>query len=491
MAADGKNVAFPQLTASAAVSFGKTNTLLVPGLRLGINFPWINYGWDFGSPPECFFNIMYYLDAEEKNIYNNGKKVDRDRLWKEKNDEWEKTQRDTWRRNLKNKIDYLKKINIYAVRWFILGDGLNYGVKDQCPHEDYKSSKKGEWRFDDPPKLSKQFEDDFRFLLNCLASGGKKMMLIPSLVDYKWCNPGIMPNDNSWNKEKKSPTFVKGGRSDVIIDLSKRDKFFKNVLTKLLDISMNYKDIILAWELINEPEWVVENKPKKDEKNLHVSPLPCPEMKKEKDDERCKTEIKKTIRREDMEKFIIAGLKIIEDKEFESTVGFARYSSLKSWDQKALGTLHQYHHYPDCSNPNKEVPKYSESPCIIGEFASASPQIYGRGKWEPASVKIKKWNKEKGKCEDKEIEIWPEMWPHEKASQGSSKINLNNYLCFRLLEIQNKGYSYAFIWSARDYINKDSPKGPIYQRPDRHTEWSENQKDQVMKYIKKNSCVIG
>ena len=59
-------------------------------------------------------------------------------------------------------------MGIFALRWFILGDGTNYGLGDDAPHPD--PTKEGEWRFADvdPPKLTESFEEDFRWLLQKL-----------------------------------------------------------------------------------------------------------------------------------------------------------------------------------------------------------------------------------------------------------------------------------------------------------------------------------
>ena len=53
--------------------------------------------------------------------------------------------------------------------------------------------------------------------------------------------------------------IIKGGRYDIVRDPEKRQAFFDRILDPLLELSMQYLDSIYAWELINEPEWVVRN----------------------------------------------------------------------------------------------------------------------------------------------------------------------------------------------------------------------------------------
>ena len=60
-------------------------------LKVGVNYPWKNYVWDFGMGP--------YSYSESK-----------------------------WKKAVQEDLTQLKNLGIFAVRWFILADGLTYGT---------------------------------------------------------------------------------------------------------------------------------------------------------------------------------------------------------------------------------------------------------------------------------------------------------------------------------------------------------------------------
>src|SRR5689334_1759369 len=96
-------------------------------MEIGVNYPWCNYGWDFGDFP-C-----------------------------------RETSRPNWKRYILEDLQKFQKLGISVVRWFILGDGLVLGSSREAPHRDKKNPLF--WRFDDVPPLSKSFIDDFQSLL--------------------------------------------------------------------------------------------------------------------------------------------------------------------------------------------------------------------------------------------------------------------------------------------------------------------------------------
>ena len=79
-------------------------------LLVGINYPWIDYGWDFGDPPAAWVHAQN-LPA--------------------------------WREQKRNRIvsDFtrLADLGLFAVRWFILPDGTNYGTGNEAPRQSNNS----------------------------------------------------------------------------------------------------------------------------------------------------------------------------------------------------------------------------------------------------------------------------------------------------------------------------------------------------------------
>lgn len=274
-------------------------------MKVGINFPWINYGWDFGPPPP---------------------------EWVSSIDEW----RAAKHQKIVNTLGELAELGIESIRWFILGDGTNYGLGEEAPR-----LRAGKWRFDPLPSthpFHAQMIEDFRFLLSTCRETG--LQLLPSLIDYQWAWPGVIP-DGSRN-------IVKGGRGLLLTDAARREAFFDNVLDPLLQLSLEYKEVIVAWELINEPEWV-------------VSP---PWYKFWQNDPQ------RMIPQSRMNEFLQAGVARINQFEngvFKSTIGFAYPRSQTEW--RSIGaTLDQFHYYP---SPEERLPDLHKG-AIIGELATAA-----------------------------------------------------------------------------------------------------------------------
>jgi hypothetical protein len=297
-----------------------------------------------------------------------------------------------WKTRIDTDLSLFRSLRIFALRWFILGDGRSLGTGTQAPHEDTDPSRTGQWRFDDVPSLSQQFLDDFEFLLRRCGAGNPPLKIVPSLISFEWCWPG--------HREREG--VVHGGRSDVIVDDRKRPLFWQRVLQPLLDVSARHRDRIYAWELINEPEGGTMpgsgDPPEGDVTDPAKGAGRCP-------------------RREHMVAFISEGIGRINAAGFKSTVGYRRLDTIRNWnaDRHYLGvTLHQFHYYAKKFNWNGrrwsydswELPAHSFSrdyPCFIGEFATARH------------------------------EAWPGLQ--------------NDNVYSRLRSIQNKNYPAAFLWS--------------------------------------------
>jgi hypothetical protein len=274
-------------------------------MQLGINFPWIDYGWDFGPPPPEW-------------VYSIG--------------QW----RTSKRHRIAKTLAEIANLGITSVRWFILGDGTNYGLGKEAPR-----LSRGQWHFDPLPAghpYYSQMLDDFRSLLTtCQAHG---LQLLPSLIDYRWAMPGVIPSG--------SETIVKGGRGSILTDTVKLEAFLSRVLDPLLDLSYDYREQIVAWELINEPEWVIRS--------------PRYQF--------WRWSRQRTITKDRMRAFLEVGLWRINQYRggvFRSTVGFAFSRSLVEW--RSIGaTLDQFHYYP----ASQEILPSGLESALVGEVATAA-----------------------------------------------------------------------------------------------------------------------
>jgi hypothetical protein len=132
-------------------------------------------------------------------------------------------------------FDYAREItsrNWSLTRFFIFGDGR------AAPSFDAGGRVVG---------LDDAFWRDFDVLVDTAAR--QRVSLIPVLLDYGWC---ANPHDVSGVRL--------GGHADVIRDVAKRQTFLDRALRPLLE---RYADhpAIYAWEVCNEPEWIVSELP--------------------------------------------------------------------------------------------------------------------------------------------------------------------------------------------------------------------------------------
>ncbi len=162
----------------------------------GINYPWLNYGWDFGDPPP---NWTGGLDAAA----------------------FRASQRDTVARDLGR----LAPAGVRVVRWFVLADGLAYNG----------------------PRSAARIVEDFKALLPVFEAAGVK--LLPSLVDFHWCFPIV----------EVAEGITKCGRAGLLADADHRREFLDSMLDPLLEAAAGHAGAIYAWEVINEPEWCTQN----------------------------------------------------------------------------------------------------------------------------------------------------------------------------------------------------------------------------------------
>lgn len=184
-------------------------------MKVGINYAWKNYGWDFGLPPRSAAGVAWGPRAAFRD------RIDED-------------------------LAEFVRMGLFCVRWFLLGDGTTYGVGAKAPHPD--AAQPAQWRFDEIPALSPEFLEDYAYLLSRCAHHG--IQILPSLIDFHFCFPGlVVPGTDG---------IVKSGRGDVVYDPRKRALFLQRVLRPLLEVSAQHRATVYAFEVINEPEWCTQ-----------------------------------------------------------------------------------------------------------------------------------------------------------------------------------------------------------------------------------------
>lgn len=183
-------------------------------MRLGVNYPWFDYGWDFGEAPPG---------------------------WRHGDPRWQAA--------IDADLSRFIDLGVEVVRWFILADGLAYGTGSAAPRLDARAT--SGWAFD-PPPLDGLAIGHFEALLRRFESApgreGHTIQLLPVLADFKFCEAG--------SPVEQCSGWIKGGRADALVDPEKRARFLDSALEPLLAASRRHAAAIYAWEIMNEPEWV-------------------------------------------------------------------------------------------------------------------------------------------------------------------------------------------------------------------------------------------
>jgi hypothetical protein len=180
-------------------------------MQVGVNYPWRDYGWDFGLAPPGW----RAAGAPPR-----------------------------WAADIDAHVEHFHSLGIDVVRWFLLGDGLTYGTESFAPIEGPDTG----WQFEPcppSPELLQHFERLLQHFARA-AARGVNITLLPVLVDFHFCNPGT----------RVAEGWIKGGRADALADRLKQREFLDAALEPLLEVGSRYPETIYAWEVMNEPEWV-------------------------------------------------------------------------------------------------------------------------------------------------------------------------------------------------------------------------------------------
>jgi hypothetical protein len=353
----------------------------VPTMKVGFNYPWAfdEYGFNFGP---VFFFPSGGLPA--------------------------------WKNTLPQRLDELKGLGITIVRWFILMNGLNYGKvttdsrgeiqKIQAPTERSPIEKhvtlgfdtpSSGWEFDPPNQLHPLFIDHFKLMLQTFRD--KRLQVVPSLVDFPFfaMPPDKLPFDKARGLAPRDPNSG-GGRTDVMTIPNKRQLFFDTVLEPLLQASVPFANEIFAWEVMNEPSWLI---------NTLTPVAKDPKLKKS-----------------DLVAFLNEALRRIESHpEFaeKSTVGHRFHDDLENevlFGGLPTGKIPQFHYYGKFFD-NDVVPK-AKGKKFVGEIAVGANTLFAP------------------RFRANQAAPWPEL-------QGA---DASDTVFVRLKLLAKLGYKEAFIW---------------------------------------------
>jgi hypothetical protein len=305
---------------------------------LGINFPWVTCGHDFGPRPP----------------------------------EWSGAPPTDWAA-VEAELSEMRALGLRMARWWVLAGGVNLPVgapassiarrapfvapwpRWQRPRVRWRRGRPEHWRPRAPlPALPRRFLDDFERLLRACASAGVK--LVPSLVSFELFLP---------LEAQGGPTS--GGRAAFALG-ARQAAFFDATLEPLLEVTERHRDALAAWEVANEPGWALAPGRRRD--GAHPP----------------------WVRADALTDFLLDGVRRIARRDLRATIGFddprprwldpAARTALRRLAERGA-YVHQRHHYPRGAR-GQPLPPAAESPvrpCWLGELATARA-----GRWSDAGL---------------------------------------------------------------------------------------------------------
>ena len=298
--------------------------------RVGINFPWIACGHDFGPRPPPWAGAAPT--------------------------DWE---------NAYEELCRLREDGVRIARWWILAGGVNLPCGSAVgPFADRVAAvKRWPWwkrravrrrsrvpeRFAARralPPLPARFLEDFERLLQVCARAD--VQLWPSLFSFEL----LLPIDD------QGEGVSSGGRGSFATDPF-QSAFFDATLEPLLEVSARYRATIAAWEVANEPGWA-----RKGGFVERFAPHPG------------------WIDDDVLSQVLMDGVRRISARGFRASIGFIdhRPAWLSPYARAALRRLagdgryvHQMHHYPSVTKL-PALPPVERSfvrPCIVGELPTS------------------------------------------------------------------------------------------------------------------------
>jgi hypothetical protein len=244
----------------------------------------------------------------------------------------------------------MASLGFTVARWFVFGDGRAGIVYDEGGL---------------PLGHDPHFFADLDAALEIARDAGIRLDLV--LLDHRWMFDGVRETIADPATGALLEASLPHGRSDVLHSAAGRMALFERVIDPLVrrygrrGERADLADQILAYELMNEPDFVVEEW-ESDVSSRVRRPLQFAALAE-----------------------LVARLSTVVHAQSSalSTIGSARLSNLWAWDNDALGLdVVQVHSYPDVKHPDRDADVYGmpasrlgvSRRVILGEFPGNGPE---------------------------------------------------------------------------------------------------------------------
>jgi hypothetical protein len=249
-----------------------------------------------------------------------------------------------------------------AARWFVFGDGRSGIVYDDRRL---------------PAGLDSHFFTDLDAGLECARDAGIRVVLV--LLDHRWLFEGVRDTIADPASGALLEARLPDGRAHVLHSGAGRAALLLQAIAPIVrrygyrGSRADLADTVLAYELMNEPDFVVEEWER--DLSSHVA-MPL--------------------------SFAVLGELVADVSELVhtsgpslTTIGCARLHNLWAWDDPSLGLdLLQLHTYPDLRRPRIDADVFGmpaealgvQRPVVLGEFPGNGPEQHPRHVQPPATT---------------------------------------------------------------------------------------------------------
>ncbi|WP_233890043.1 hypothetical protein [Paraburkholderia flagellata] len=321
---------------------------------------------------------------------------------------------------MENNFKTLRDAGITVIRMWLMGNGANY---DGTVEVGFANDRGNFWDFHPPASVDKSFLEDFALLLNICRQAN--VQIIPVLIDFAFFDEPkgdlplgagrFVPTHGDWP----------GGRRSIAENPSIRREFIIGTLEPILKIAAANKDVIYAFEVINEPGWCIYR---------FTGSL-----------------FGKSLKPNDMMAFLSECVASIKAYGLKSTIGHRYLSDIYGEFSSVKVDLPQHHYYAsklfDSLNgkyPSTRIAK------IIGEFGSITASEFDALK-DRASRERDPTRKKILDRQVSDFDLQKNQWP-DLSNIAPLVVNLprdtdpSTILELRLQHLDSLGYQLAIIW---------------------------------------------